>query len=356
MQQRGEAVGLLHGQAQTSPAAHIVFHLLQVPRQLGIAHDFPGHPQGADQRNASLEQRAQCASKYRAILVQQQGAQHGHAQQEGMLLQLALRVGIQPLPPEPDADEKQDHQIRITLNALTERQQKRGRRRNLGAGIFKHDGELRHHEGQQQKHGDDAGHQQHHGVDHGRQNRRAVTAAGFQKIHQIGQQLMQNAALFAGAYDVDVHPREHIGSRLHGLGQALAFLHVAAQRDHQLAHGRRFGDAFQQAERLVQRHPRLDQRAQAGGEVQQVHPFDLAAPAAFALVLFRARDLYGNQFLALQNLQRLALGLGIDLPCLHIALGVVGLIAIIASTHMARVTLTTSSGVVRPAASFSRAS
>jgi len=93
--------------------------------------------------------------------------------------------------------------------------------------------------------------------------------------------------------------REHIGPHLHGFRQTLALLHVATQGDDQLPHGARFGDAFQQAQGLVQRHPRLDQRAQPGGEVQQVHAFDLAAAAAFAVVLLRARNLDRDQLLAL---------------------------------------------------------
>src|SRR5690606_23514147 len=69
-----------------------------------------------------------------------------------------------------------------------------------------------------------------------------------------------------------------------------------------------------------------------------------------------AGNTHGYQLLALQDPQRLALGLGVHLASLHVALGVVGLVSVVASTHMARVTLTTSSGVVIPAPSFSSAS
>src|SRR5690606_22961545 len=139
-------------------------------------------------------------------------------------------------------------------------------------------------------------------------------------------------------------------------GKALAFLDVATQVDHQLPHGRRFGDALEQAQRLVNRHPGIHEGAQAIGEVQQVaalYPFP-ARRSAFAGS--GAGDAYRHQLLALQDAQRLALGFGVDLAGLNIALGIIGLVSIVASTHIARVTLTTSSGVVRPAPSFSRAS
>ena len=172
---------------------------------------------------------------------------------------------------------------------------------------------------------------------------------------EVGQQLVEDAAGLARAYDVDVEAGEGVGPRFHGVGQAPALLHVAPQRRHQAAHVLLLGDALEQGQRLVDRYARFHQGGEAIGEVDQVGALDrltrrLPVGARGGLELDR------HQLARLQDGHRFAFGVGADLPALEVTLGIAGLVLIIVHTHIERVTLTTSSGVVSPWRSLSRAS
>ena len=139
---------------------------------------------------------------------------------------------------------------------------------DFSAGVPEHRGELGDDEYHQQPYREYAGDQQHHRIDHGRDDGLAGSGIAFEKLREIGQQLVQDAAFLAGAHDVDVHLVEYPGVLFHGFRQAAALLHLSKQIAHEFAHGRGFGDAFEQAQCPVEGHPGFHQGAQAIGEVE----------------------------------------------------------------------------------------
>ena len=166
---------------------------------------------------------------------------------------------------------------------------------------------------------------------------------------------MENAALFACPHNIHIHLVENLRVRFHGFRQAPAFFHIPQQLQHQLAHSSGLGDAIEQTQCLVDRHSRFNQGTKPAGEVQQIGIRNFLATQALGAGP-GLLDLYRRQVTALQDSHGFALRFRVKLTVFNLAGLVESLIFEIQRTHKALVTLTTSSGVVMPALSFSRAS
>ena len=286
-------------------------------------------------------------------------AEQWQREQEAVFPVAAIGGGVKP-PPTDESDSRENEQeIAVALQPVAHGQQECRRAGNLGAGVLEHCGELRNHKDHQQAHGQNAGDHEHHRIDHGGDDRLAGSGVAFEELGKVRQQFVQDAAFLTGADDVDVHLAEDVRLLLHGFGKAAALFHFPQQTAHEFAHGGGFGDSFEQAQGAVDGHPGFNEGAQAVGEIEQAGGGNLApakAKPGNEPRIFTRLNPDRRQPPTLQDAHHIALGFGFKGAAVGVATGVESLVTERLFAHIALVTRTTSSGVVKPSRSLSSAS